>query len=159
LRVVSSALPPGGPQWGAVERVARPWAEATEAAEIAAADVGIMPLPDTPWAAGKCALKLLQYMACGVPVVASPIGVNADIVRHGENGLLASTPAEWEAALRCLRDDPARAAAIGAAGLATVREGFSLEGGAQRVAEAYGLAACRAEEGEHDRSPPPSPSR
>ncbi len=54
-------------------------------------DIGIMPLPNAPWERGKCGYKLIQYMSCGMPVVASAVGVNADIVRAGENGELANS--------------------------------------------------------------------
>jgi len=75
------------------------WQEATEVALIQKFDIGIMPLPDSPWEQGKCGYKLIQYMACGIPVVASPVGVNCQIVKHGENGFLAKTPQEWEESL------------------------------------------------------------
>jgi len=156
LRVISSGLPQG-PAFQGLNLVARPWSELSEADEIGACDVGIMPLPDSPWAEGKCALKLLQYMAAGVPVVASPVGVNADIVSHGENGLLASSPAEWAAALADLAADPALRARLGDAGRATVEAGFSLPEGAQALVKAYGFAAGRADGGNttaSDASPP-----
>ncbi|MDA3831985.1 MAG: glycosyltransferase family 4 protein [Spirochaetales bacterium] len=79
-----------------------PWTEDNEAALISQMDVGIMPLPDGPWEKGECGYKLIQYMACGVPVIASPVGVNVDIVTHSQCGLLADTPAEWVGALRRL---------------------------------------------------------
>src|SRR5205807_236821 len=88
---------------------ARPWSEATEVAELERFDVGIMPLPDGPWERGKCGYKLIQYMACGRPVVASPVGMSAQIVEHGVTGLLARTSADWVAALRALRDPALRA--------------------------------------------------
>ena len=69
-----------------------PWTEDSEIARIAAFDVGIMPLHDTPWERGKCAYKLLQVMAAGKPVIASPVGANRQVVRHGVNGFLADTP-------------------------------------------------------------------
>ncbi len=77
----------------------RVWSEETEAADIQNFDVGIMPMPDTLWTRGKCGYKLIQYMACGRPVIASAVGANMDIVAHGENGFLASTPSEWVDAL------------------------------------------------------------
>jgi glycosyltransferase involved in cell wall biosynthesis len=109
------------------------WSEDTEADEISRFDVGIMPLPDTPWERGKCGYKLLQYMACGKPVVASPVGANREIVRHGENGLLASGEEEWAKALVTLRDDEPLRRRLGAAGRATVEERYSLDRAAPRL--------------------------
>jgi glycosyltransferase involved in cell wall biosynthesis len=63
-----------------------------------------MPLSDSPWERGKCGYKLIQCMACGVPVVASPVGVNCEIVKPGTNGFLAADD-EWEAALANLLTD------------------------------------------------------
>ena len=68
----------------------RPWQETTEVAEIQGFDIGLMPLPDEPYERGKCGYKLIQYMACGKPVVASPVGMNTEIVRHGENGFFGN---------------------------------------------------------------------
>ena len=137
LRVISSACPEPGPEWGDVALVHRPWSESGEADEIGQCDLGVMPLPDNEWSRGKCALKLLQYMAAGVPVVASPVGVNADLVRHGENGLLAADASGWETALGQLAADPELRALLGEAGRQTVISDFSLVGGAQMVAKAY----------------------
>ncbi len=112
--------------------IERPWSEATEAAEIAAADVGVSWVPDDLWSRGKCGLKVLQYMAAGLPVVANPVGVQAEMVRHGENGLLARTPAEWVAALRQLAADADLRRRMGAAGRRLVETEFSVESGAAR---------------------------
>lgn len=111
-----------------------PWSEATEVAELQAIDIGIMPLPDEPFERGKCGYKLIQYMACGRPVVASPVGVNAAIVRDGVNGFLAGDDAQWLAALTALVDDPARRARMGAAGRADACARFSLAAAAPRIA-------------------------
>ncbi|MGQ0552514.1 MAG: glycosyltransferase family 4 protein [Planctomycetota bacterium] len=143
LRVISSGLPESAAHWRGVRVLHRPWSQAGEAAEIAACDVGVMPLPDTPWSRGKCGLKLLQFMAAGIPVVASPVGVNTELIRPGENGLLAGDTAAWEAALASLHQDRERAARLGEAGRQTVLHGYSLTGGAQRLAETYRLAASR----------------
>lgn len=82
----------------------RPWTEAGEAEEISKFDVGIMPLPDGPWERGKCGYKLIQYMASGVPVVASPVGVNSALVEAGVNGFLPTGMECWSHALCSLRD-------------------------------------------------------
>jgi glycosyltransferase involved in cell wall biosynthesis len=142
LRVISSAAP-AGPEWQGLPVVHRPWSEAGEVAEMQACDAGLMPLPDDDWARGKCGLKLLQFMAAGRPVVASPVGVNSELVRDGENGLLAAGEAGWEDALRRLAADPDLRARLGAAGRRTVESGYSLSGWAGRLAETYRLAASR----------------
>lgn len=111
------------------------WSEDTEVSEIQAMDIGIMPLPDEPWARGKCGYKLIQYMACGLPVIASPVGVNSHIVVHGENGFLASTEAEWLDALTRLAADPALRRRMGLAGRARVEAEFSLQVQAPRVVD------------------------
>lgn len=75
--------------------VVKPWSEASELDDLAKIDVGIMPLPNSPFERGKCGYKLLQYMASGKPVIASPVGVNKKIVNHGINGFLAQTTDDW----------------------------------------------------------------
>jgi glycosyltransferase involved in cell wall biosynthesis len=102
------------------------WSEAMEVATIGGFDVGIMPLPDELWARGKCGFKLIQYMACSLPVVASPVGVNCQIVEHGVNGFLAETPEQWDEALRTLAADPVLRARMGQAGRLKVEQQFSL---------------------------------
>jgi glycosyltransferase involved in cell wall biosynthesis len=94
----------------------RPWSEATEVEDILSFDVGIMPLADEPLARGKCGYKLIQYMACALPVIASPVGVNQGIVEHGVNGFLASTDQEWRSALETLFAAPDLRARMGSAG-------------------------------------------
>jgi glycosyltransferase involved in cell wall biosynthesis len=71
------------------------WSEDTEVNSILKFDIGIMPLFDTPWEQGKCAYKLIQYMGCGIPVVASAIGANNSIVHNEQNGYLVHTKEEW----------------------------------------------------------------
>jgi glycosyltransferase involved in cell wall biosynthesis len=93
-----------------------------------------MPLPDSPWERGKCGYKLIQYMACGVPVVASPVGANRQIVRPGLNGFLASTADEWLQVLSALADDPALRQRLGDQGRADVLAHYSLESAAPRLA-------------------------
>lgn len=111
------------------------WSEDAEVSEIQEMDIGIMPLTDTPWARGKCGYKLIQYMACGLPVIASPVGVNSEIVEHGVNGFLASNEAEWREALDALLTDPELRARMGAAGRKKVEEQYSLQVWGPRVAQ------------------------
>lgn len=113
----------------------RPWTEESEVARIHEMDIGIMPLTDTPWARGKCGYKLIQYMACGIPVIASPVGVNAEIVEHGVNGFLASSDAEWAEALQTLLRDASLRAQMGEAGRRKVERDYSLQVWGPRVAK------------------------
>ncbi len=108
-----------------VEVVEINWNENTEVELINSFDVGVMPLPDNDWARGKCAFKLIQYMACAVPVIASPVGANVDVVT-AECGVLASTSQEWVDALRLLRDQPVTRARMGEAGRTRVAHHYSL---------------------------------
>jgi len=112
-----------------------PWTEESEVARIHAMDIGIMPLTDTPWARGKCGYKLIQYMACGIPVIASPVGVNSEIVEHGVNGFLASSIPQWRDALQILLQDPDLRARMGEAGRRKVEREYSLQVWGPRVAQ------------------------
>lgn len=112
-----------------------PWSEETEVLSIQGFDIGIMPLVDDPWERGKCGYKLIQYMACGIPVVASPVGVNEKIVEHGVNGFLAKDLHEWEKAIRCLLDDSSLRRRMGARGRERVEAWYSLQVQAPRLEE------------------------
>lgn len=152
LVVISSALPDATLLPGVPLRH-EPWSEAGEADALARCDAAVMPLPDTEWARGKCALKLLQGMAAGLPVIASPVGVNRDIVEHGRNGLLADTSEAWSAALRELAAEPATRTRLGEEGRKTVEAEFRLEEGARSLHSAYRETLSGAARGE---SPPAS---
>ena len=121
LRVVGGQIELPG-----VPIVCEPWSEATEAASIGRMDIGIMPLTDSPWERGKCGYKLIQYMAVGRPVVASPVGVNRDLVEEGRNGFCASTPEEWQRALERLIVDPALRVQCGRVARARVEDRYCL---------------------------------
>lgn len=110
-----------------------PWREETEVDEIRRFDVGIMPLPDEPWARGKCGFKLIQYMACGLPVVASPVGVNSEIVTEGTNGFLATSTVEWVQALQRIQADTELKRRMGEAGRQRVKARYSLQVTAPRI--------------------------
>ncbi|MBS1647833.1 MAG: glycosyltransferase family 4 protein [Bacteroidetes bacterium] len=103
-----------------------PWSENTEVALINSFSIGIMPLPNDEWAKGKCGLKGLSYMACEVPTVMSPVGVNTEIIQHGNNGFLASTTDEWVHCLSILIEDADLRRRIGQAGRQTVIEKYSV---------------------------------
>lgn len=120
-----------------------PWSEEGEIEQINAMDIGVMPLPDTPWMRGKCGYKLIQYMACGLPVVASPVGVNAEIVEHGVNGFLAETPGDWSRALETLISNPELRLQMGTAGRKRVEERYSLQVYGPRVAALLSEVATR----------------
>jgi glycosyltransferase involved in cell wall biosynthesis len=113
----------------------RAWSPETEIKEIGQFDVGIMPMPDDKWSKGKCALKALQCMAMGAATVASRVGANCEVIRHGENGLLALTEEEWHSSLKALIDDASLRERLGHAGLRTVVENYSARACADRFAE------------------------
>ena len=115
----------------------RSWSEVSEIKDIQSADVGIMPLPDTAWARGKCGFKLIQYMACGLPVVASPVGVNADIVEHGKNGFLASSLDDWTRFLAHLQNDKVLRTNMGTYGRKKVETDYCLQVTAPRLVELF----------------------
>jgi glycosyltransferase involved in cell wall biosynthesis len=103
------------------------WSEKSEAQELAAAHIGIAPLPDNLFTRGKCALKVIQYMAAGLPVISSPTGVNAEIVEHGVNGFHAAGEQEWLTAIQRLAADDALRNSMGKAGRKRCLENFSLQ--------------------------------
>lgn len=111
------------------------WQEATEVQSIRAFDAGIMPLADTPWEWGKCGYKIIQYMACGLPTIASPIGVNSTIIDQGRNGFLAATETEWTQAISSLLQDPTLRARLGAAGRRKVVQEYSVQAVIPRLAK------------------------
>ncbi len=99
-------------------------------------DIGLLPEPDDPWTRGEGAYKALLYMAAGIPVIASRVGVNPDIVAHGATGFCVNTPDEWVAALERLIGDAALRASFGAAGRARGIERYSIDVIAPRFAAA-----------------------
>jgi glycosyltransferase involved in cell wall biosynthesis len=113
------------------------WSEEQEVNELQNIDVGIMPLDDTPWSRGKCGFKLIQYMACSKPVIASPVGVNTEIVEHGVNGFLASTNAEWIEYLQILQKDPELRENMGKQGRIKVERQYCLQVTAPKLAALF----------------------
>ena len=89
-------------------------------------DIGIMPLEDTPWEKGKCGFKIIQYLSLGIPAIASPVGVNGEIIEHGKNGFLAASEEEWYKYLKLLLLDHSKRAGFGEHGQKKIREHYSV---------------------------------
>ncbi len=128
LRIICSSFP----DWPEVPIERVPWSAATEARSLADAHVGIMPLSDDAWARGKCAFKLLQYMAAGLPCVASPVGANTEAVIDGVTGFHARDERDWEERLEALVDSPKLRAKLGAAGRQHVENRYAMRAYQQR---------------------------
>lgn len=104
------------------------WSLEAEQAALGSFDIGIMPLRDSVWARGKCSYKILQYMAAGLPVVASSVGMNRDVIQSGENGFLAANDEEWIGCLSLLIEDVEKRRTFGARGRELVERSYSREG-------------------------------
>jgi glycosyltransferase involved in cell wall biosynthesis len=122
LRVICSEFP----EWSDVRIERVPWSSATEAHSLAGAHIGVMPLTDDAWSRGKCAFKLLQYMAAALPCVASPVGANTEAVMDGINGFHATDVDEWERSLEKLIVSPELRASFGAKGRQHVEQRYAL---------------------------------
>ena len=132
LRVSGAGRPVDFPGLDVEERR---WSLADEVTLFNTCDVGVYPLTDDEWSRGKCGFKAIQFMACGVPVVAAAVGVNKEIIEDGVNGFLAASPAEWRDKLgRLLRDGELRAR-FAAAGRKTIEERYSLRVTAPQLVE------------------------
>jgi len=118
------------------------WSAATETAIAGRCDVGLAPLEDGDWERGKCGLKLLLYMALGLPAVASRAGVHPEIVTPGEDGELVDDEASLESALERLLGDPARRATLGAAARGTLESRYSLRAVTPKLAQLLRRAAA-----------------
>lgn len=103
------------------------WKSATEVADLQKIDIGLYPLPDDPWVYGKSGLKALQYMALGIPTIATAIGTNFRVIESGQSGLLVKTEEEWINALLKLIDQPAERRRLGQAGRQRVENYYSIE--------------------------------
>ena len=115
--------------------VNEPWTLEREVELFATCDVGVYPLTNDEWALGKCGFKAIQFMACGVPVVASPVGVNADIIVDGVNGYLAATEREWIEKIGRLLAEPDLRARLGTAARRTIESRYALAANAPKMVE------------------------
>jgi glycosyltransferase involved in cell wall biosynthesis len=103
------------------------WSEQGEAAALCRGDIGIAPTPADEWTLGKCGFKILQYMAAGLPVIASPVGANEQIVQEGVTGFLPTSEEEWPGVIAKLVGDAALRARMGRAGRELAQEKYSLK--------------------------------
>ena len=127
-----------------------PWTMEREVELFNTCDVGVYPLADDEWSKGKCGFKAIEFMACGVPVIASAVGVNRDIIQDGVNGLLASSDAEWVEKLGRLLADAALRRRLADEGRRTVERAYSLHVNAPKLAETLRAVAARGRrQGEH----------
>ena len=105
----------------------RPWNSDTEIEDLIRIDIGLMPLEDDPWSEGKCGFKIIQYLALGIPAVASPVGVNKTIIEEGRNGFLCASEEDWYRRLELLLQNPVLRGQLGEAGRRKMQEQFSIE--------------------------------
>ncbi len=113
------------------------WKENTEVNELNSLDIGVMPLPDDEWANGKCGLKGLSYMACGVPAVMSAVGVNRNIIDNGKNGFLIKTEDEWFTILSILIESAELRMEVGNKGRETVIKSYCVKAHKQSYLEVF----------------------
>jgi len=134
LRVVGATLPTS---WG-LPAECREFQLASEIQDLQSFDVGIMPLTDDEWTKGKCAFKALQYMGAGIPVVSSPVGVVQEIIRDGQNGMIADTEDDWFRKLEILITNPGLRHQIGCQGREYVVKHYSIEAAMPRLLSVLG---------------------
>ena len=136
LRVIAEREPP--PELTSLANIDvqfRRWKPESEIDDLRAFDVGLMPLPDDEWSRYKCGLKVLQYLALGIPAVASPVGVNTEIITHGQNGLLAATTAEWIETITQLAGNHDLCCRLADAGRRVVEASYSVQKNATLLEE------------------------
>lgn len=107
-----------------------PWNAATEIEDLARINIGIMPLKHDAWSEGKCGFKIIQYLALGIPAVASPVGVNKQIIEHGNNGFLCETDSDWVECLSELLTDIDKRKAFGKKGRQKIEKAYSVHANA-----------------------------
>jgi glycosyltransferase involved in cell wall biosynthesis len=136
LHVVGVERPP----FPDVETTAVPWRAETEVDDLRALDVGLLPLPLNEWNKRKFFLKLVQYMALGIPAVATPLGSNPEVVEHGRTGFLADRPAEWVESLERLATDPELRQRMGERSAEKAHREYTLQANADKIVAAFRAA-------------------
>jgi glycosyltransferase involved in cell wall biosynthesis len=123
-----------------VRHTAQPWRAETEVEDLRQLDVGLLPVPTNPWSVRKFYLKLVQYMALGIPAVCSPLGSNPDVVENGVTGFLVEGKAQWTEALARLIEDPGLREEMGRAAAERAHADYTLQAHAERIVEAFAEA-------------------
>jgi glycosyltransferase involved in cell wall biosynthesis len=131
------------------------WSLDTEARSLVQGDIGIAPTPANPWTEGKCGFKILQYMAAGLPVIASPVGANSDIVDDGQTGFLPQRPEDWPEIIESLSRDVSLRQRLGRAGRSRVESHYTIH----HAAEMWGRILAGGVIPATDSRPFPEPSR
>lgn len=133
LKVVSSIFP----KKAKIKMLCKQWSAEEEQADLHSFDIGLAPLQSDPWCEGKCGLKLLQYMACGLPTVSSPYGGQRDIVQDGMNGYLAQNSQEWQQKVAFLIEEPNKREAMGRKARESVEKAYSLDQISQKLIQVF----------------------
>jgi glycosyltransferase involved in cell wall biosynthesis len=120
-----------------VDHIASVWNPETEVEDLRRLDIGLLPLPLTPWTPHKFYLKLVQYMALGIPPVATPLGANTSVIEDGRTGFLATGPADWVSILERLTDDPELRQEVGRNAAEVARARYTLQANADKVIAAF----------------------
>lgn len=152
LRIICNAFPP----LEGIQVLPYRWSAEAEVHGLAEADIGISWLPDDTWSLGKCGLKVLQYMAAGLPVVANPVGIHREMICPGKTGFLAETPAEWASALERLASSPPLRRRMGRAAREWVEQHYDVARWAPRWAEIVARVCSWTAMGEKELLPLPA---
>lgn len=110
------------------------WSEASEALAVQKMNVGLMPLPDNDWTRGKCSFKMIQYMACGIPSIVSPVGMNQEVLSMGAVGLAAKRPGDWYEALMQIFQDREAAGVMGCEARRIAERHYSVDAISSQIA-------------------------
>lgn len=130
-----TVIGPGNYRVDGVETVTRPWRQEREISDLQCFDIGVAPVNNDEWALGKCGCKVIQYMGIGIPAVASPVGINGEIINDGVNGFLADSDEEWMEKLSQLIENETLRQRFGLQGRKTVEERYSVKVNGSKLLE------------------------
>jgi glycosyltransferase involved in cell wall biosynthesis len=122
---------------GDIPMTVRPWRADTEVADLRRLDIGLLPVPLSEWNKRKFYMKLVQYMALGIPAVCTPLGSNPDVVEHGKTGFLADTPADWQRYIELLVEDGELRARMSEHAAQVGQAKYTLQANAEKIIAAF----------------------